>query len=184
METNECPRCRVVVSQYRLYLEQLEQARAEPAPTVESAPPQPPVRAVSEMNSAGFWIRAAAVLVDFLFFFVVVSVVGLVGERLWAEHGASSRVFQISQRVFQILFGAWYYVLFHCLWGQTFGKMALGIRVMTVEGAPISLWASIGRWLGYGLSALPLLIGYVMAGFRNDKRALHDLIAGTRVVRL
>jgi uncharacterized RDD family membrane protein YckC len=34
------------------------------------------------------------------------------------------------------------------------------------------------------LSAVLFGIGYLMAGLRSDKRALHDLIAGTRVERL
>ena len=40
------------------------------------------------------------------------------------------------------------------------------------------------RWVGYVLSLLPLFAGYVLAGVRSDKRALHDLVARTRVVRL
>jgi uncharacterized RDD family membrane protein YckC len=30
---------------------------------------------------------------------------------------------------------------------------------------------------------MPLLLGFVLAGLRRDKRGLHDLLAGTRVVR-
>lgn len=173
-----------MVLQYRLYLERIAESGRDRAPILESAPPGALPETVSDMNPAGFWIRAGASLIDYVFFITVGLVIGFVGTLLWGQDGASSRVFQVSQFAFQALFAAWYYVLFHWLWGQTVGKMTLGIRVMTVEGAPISLWASIGRWLGYALSALPLLIGYVMVGFRNDRRALHDLIAGTRVVRL
>jgi uncharacterized RDD family membrane protein YckC len=50
-----------------------------------------------------------------------------------------------------------------------------------VAGDPLSLWRAILRELGYIVSLLTFGIGYLMAGIRPDKRALHDLIAGTRV---
>jgi uncharacterized RDD family membrane protein YckC len=39
------------------------------------------------------------------------------------------------------------------------------------------------RFLCYGLSGGLLCIGYLLVLFRKDRRALHDLLAGTRVVR-
>jgi uncharacterized RDD family membrane protein YckC len=77
-----------------------------------------------------------------------------------------------------------YYIVGHWRWGQTVGKMLLRVRVVQVDGAPISLGQSLLRFIGYFVSYLTLLLGYLLAGFRSDKRALHDLIAGTRVVRL
>ena len=37
--------------------------------------------------------------------------------------------------------------------------------------------------VGKFLSALILMIGFIMAGFRQDKRALHDLLFRTQVLR-
>jgi uncharacterized RDD family membrane protein YckC len=48
----------------------------------------------------------------------------------------------------------------------------------------LSFGQATGRYFATFLSALILCIGFIMAGIRSDKRALHDLLAGTRVVRL
>jgi uncharacterized RDD family membrane protein YckC len=67
--------------------------------------------------------------------------------------------------------------------GQTLGKMALGIKVVTPEGGDIS----IGQ--GWGRAALKVALGcaaitYWSALFTAEKTTLHDLLAKTRVVRL
>jgi len=51
-------------------------------------------------------------------------------------------------------------------------------------GPPPALGAALLRFVAYFASAAPFALGFVMAGLRHDKRALHDLIAGTRVERL
>lgn len=137
----------------------------------------------SESHPAGFWVRFLAMVVDGLFFMAVGVVIGMVGRVLWGRETMSSRVMRASITAFNLLFGTGYYIFFHWQWGQTVGKMALRIRVVSEEGLPISVGTSMLRYLGYWLSALPLLIGYLMAGLRADRRALHDLIARTRVVR-
>jgi uncharacterized RDD family membrane protein YckC len=71
----------------------------------------------------------------------------------------------------------------HTLAGQTIGKSLVAIRVVDVDGAPLTLGASLLRYLSYFLSLMPLGFGYLVAALRRDKRALHDLIAGSRVER-
>jgi uncharacterized RDD family membrane protein YckC len=44
---------------------------------------------------------------------------------------------------------------------------------------PISMKQSVIRSIGYAISYLPLAAGYLMAAFHPEKRALHDLLAGT-----
>lgn len=65
----------------------------------------------------------------------------------------------------------------------TLGKMALGIKVVGKEGARISFARATGRFFAKALSYLILYIGFIMAGFTNRKRALHDLISETYVVK-
>jgi uncharacterized RDD family membrane protein YckC len=62
--------------------------------------------------------------------------------------------------------------------------MAFQVRVVSREGGPLSFGQAALRHLGSWLSAVILGIGYLVAAFRADKRALHDLIAGTRVEHL
>ena len=68
--------------------------------------------------------------------------------------------------------------------GQTIGKMALGIKVVTPEGAGLGLGKCIGRPLAEILSGCLLLIGYLMVLWDPEKRALHDRLAGTRVIKV
>jgi len=68
--------------------------------------------------------------------------------------------------------------------GQTLGKMAAGIRVVTAEGArPLGLAQAALRTLAWLLLAVPLGLGLLTAAFAADRRGLHDRFAGTRVIR-
>jgi uncharacterized RDD family membrane protein YckC len=68
--------------------------------------------------------------------------------------------------------------------GQTLGKMALGIKVVTPDGGPLSWGKCIGRPAAEMLSSCILLIGYFMAFWDPEKRTLHDRLAGTRVIKV
>ena len=72
--------------------------------------------------------------------------------------------------------------------GQTIGKMAAGLRVIPADpAAPASERVTFGqaavRAAGYVVSALPLGLGFLPAFFGQDRRALHDRLADTRVVK-
>ena len=63
------------------------------------------------------------------------------------------------------------------------GKKIMGIMVTDSDGDRISFGMATGRFLGKGISALILGIGYLIAFFTPKKQALHDFIAGTIVIR-
>ena len=65
----------------------------------------------------------------------------------------------------------------------TLGKMALGMKVTDENGDPITFARATGRYFSKILSAMLMMIGYLMAAFTERKQALHDKIAGTLVVR-
>lgn len=65
----------------------------------------------------------------------------------------------------------------------TLGKMVLGLKVTDLEGRRISFLRATGRHIAKIISGFILLIGFIMAGFTERKQALHDMIAGTLVVR-
>lgn len=64
----------------------------------------------------------------------------------------------------------------------TLGKMAFGIIVTDSDGRRISFSRATGRYFAKILSALVLMIGYLMAAFTPRKQALHDMISGTLVI--
>jgi uncharacterized RDD family membrane protein YckC len=81
-----------------------------------------------------------------------------------------------------IVLGAAYYAIFWGLTGATPGKRMLGLAVAAEDGTtPIGMSRATLRVLGYCASALLLGIGFLMIAFGGT--ALHDRIAGTRVVR-
>ena len=154
------------------------------------------------MRPAGFWIRFAAAVID------MVVIAGLIGFLVaiygiaaaiklsapieWAELPvlaaalALHAIFPLTVigMPLAIIGGGFYEVLMlRSARGATLGKMAVGVRVVTADGSRLSLGRSAGRRIAKYLSGLILALGHVMAAFTDHKRALHDVIAATRVVR-
>ena len=61
------------------------------------------------------------------------------------------------------------------------GKALLGLKITDNHGNKISLGTSVLRLLGSMISSIILSIGHIMAGFTENKKSLHDMIASTRV---
>ncbi len=70
------------------------------------------------------------------------------------------------------------------LTGKTAGKWATGLRIERVDGEKLTMGSALLRhFVGYPLSFITLGIGFLIAAVGSRGRALHDLIAGTMVVR-
>jgi len=136
-----------------------------------------------ETRPAGFWIRAAALVVDVLVLALVEGSFKLVARRLWGVSADDSALLSPMTTLFMLIFAGLYVTLLHAGTGQTIGKLVVRAHVVLVDGGPVPVGVALLRFFAYFASALPLGLGYVMAGLRRDKRALHDLIAGTRVER-
>ena len=169
-------------------LGQLQTASPSPFPppsVVPAAPPPGSFRVTTAERPAGFWIRYAT-LQSIDSAVLIIAHGSLIGVG-WLVAGGSpvaSMVVRAAVLFGTFLVSAAYFIFFHWVWGQTLGKMALQIKVVSMDGGPLSLGQAVGRYLATFLSALILGIGFIMAGIRPDKRALHDLLAGTRVERL
>lgn len=75
-----------------------------------------------------------------------------------------------------------YFVAFEAsAWQATPGKRLLGLRVQALDGSRPRPARVLARQLGGVASWLTLNIGHALVALRPDRRALHDLIAGTRV---
>jgi uncharacterized RDD family membrane protein YckC len=133
---------------------------------------------------AGFWIRVVAALLDFALFWLVNVSFGALAVRVWRTELDSPIGVQGTVTACTLLFAALYTIVLHALEGQTIGKLIVGVRVVGLDGAPPAIGASVLRFFAYAASLMPLALGFVMAGLRTDRRALHDLLAGTRVERL
>ncbi len=86
--------------------------------------------------------------------------------------------------MFLSLLNGGYLVVFTAAGGQTLGKMAAGIRVVGVEQVRVPVGSAVLRTAAYVLSALPAGLGFLPGFFDRERRALHDRLAGTRVVKV
>ena len=192
VQTDECPRCRVIVSKYRAYVQQVGEPAASPTPP--SGAPRGPVEggAWLEGSPAGFWVRGAALVVDsfvlqalVLPFTLLIVWPTLLAGRI-GRRPEPARVVAVNAGYYVVAFlvNAIYSVWMHGKYGQTLGKIATGVKVVRVNGEPIGYGRAFGRWLATFLSTVTLMIGFLLAGLRSDKRALHDFVAGTRVMKV
>jgi uncharacterized RDD family membrane protein YckC len=137
---------------------------------------------------AGFWLRAGALVIDVVIMLIGALVFGLAlsvfgGMLGWDVDSVISSITQVG-RLIDLLIGWIYFAgMESSASGNTFGKRAVGIRVVDLQGQRISFGNATGRYFGKILSALIVLIGYFMAGFTARKQALHDMMAGTLVIK-
>jgi len=174
-----CPNCKTI------YIQKLREG---------VAPVQPVFR------YAGFWIRFLAILIDGIILGVVGSAVQLLlmgralgplaqfqpnlpPDQAMAAFGSLMGMLGLSTLI-NVAIAACYEGFFVARIGATPGKMALSLKVVRADGAPLTLGRSFGRYFAKWLNYFTLLIGFIMAGFDAQKRALHDMICDTRVIKV
>jgi uncharacterized RDD family membrane protein YckC len=142
------------------------------------------VEAIASIQYAGFWRRFAAAIIDAIILYVISFIVGFVIGFIFAVVAPGSDVAAGLAAVVGFFIGLLYYPIQECSPVQaTLGKRALGIKVTDLNGQRIGFWRALWRNLAKLISALILLIGYLMAAFTARKQALHDILAGCLVVR-
>lgn len=148
----------------------------------------------SRVEYAGFWRRAAAVVVDGLLLFAIQIAASFaygvcLGIYYVSKLGRAPTPDELAPAivVFQV---AWVIIVFLYVAGMTassyqatLGKIALGIKVCDLEGRRIGFGKSLVRELARAAAAACLLIGLVMAAFTERKQGLHDILVGTLVIR-
>lgn len=133
---------------------------------------------------AGFWIRVAAKVLDqiivsvFTGLIMMVFLAGMVVVKDETMNIIISILLFLMIYAVQIAFVTFFVGKFQA----TPGKMACGIKVVSPEGGKITYLRAFGRYFGEMLSGLTFGIGYIIAGFDQEKRALHDYVCTTRVV--
>ncbi len=136
------------------------------------------------LNYAGFWIRFGAKLLDGL----ILGVIFIPPMLYFAFKNIGAKPqpqFQILQAAFQfgyIFANLGYSIFFLGRYGATPGKMACKLQVVTAEGGRVSFGRATGRGFAEMLSGIICDLGYLIAAFDGQKRALHDHICNTRVV--
>ena len=151
-----------------------------------------------EYEVAGLGSRFIAILIDSLIQVAVMiavvaafafgaALLGVTGRRLFGGDGTLAVVLGIAVAVLLVFLITWgYFVIFELTWnGQTPGKRAAGIRVITTRGEPITLVHTFVRNLVRIVDYLPTsyMVGAVVILATRRAQRLGDLAAGTIVVK-
>ena len=67
--------------------------------------------------------------------------------------------------------------------GQTVGKKLMGIRVIKVNGEPLTPVDVLIRYIGYFINSAIILLGWIWALFDSNRQGWHDKLAGTYVIK-
>ena len=137
------------------------------------------------LEYAGFWIRLVATLIDTALI-LCVTVPLLVAIYGWAYLDAAQTGFAAGRADFLLTWvaPAVFAIAFWLYKQATPGKMAVAIRVVDAKtGHTMSFGQSIGRYLGYFVSTIPLGLGFIWVAIDPKKQGWHDKLAGTVVVR-
>lgn len=135
---------------------------------------------------AGFWERGAAYLIDICIVYVFTFTFGFFAGMTIKSYGmyhSTSGAFGFLLLI-DLLAPITYLVI--CESGKnsaTVGKNIMGIKVLTANLNKISVPQAIGRNLGRLVSTILICAGYFIQPFTANKQTLHDMIAGTVVVK-
>lgn len=162
-----------------------------------ASPPPPPVwdarpaAAGTPIGYGGFWLRVVAYIIDGVLLTIALGIVGqILGISFIPADPARVDPFEAMSQMgsFQAigLVVNWLYfaLMESSARGATVGKMAVGLRVVDEHGQRISFLRATGRFFAKLISTMILLIGYLMVAFTDRKRGLHDIMAGTLVVKI
>ena len=157
-------------------------------------PPAGAAEPVAPFRYASLSLRIVAFILDLMvlisawiilflgsaFLFLLVRTAGLDRDPTDTEFWVAASIAVFGYLLFLPL----YHILMWSWWGQTVGMMAVRIRVVGRDGRRISLGRAAVRLIAFVASTLPLFLGLVYALFDRQRRALHDLLAGTVVIEL
>lgn len=163
----------------------------------DQTPQHPPLPggAIAPGPYGGFWIRFVAYMIDgFVLSLAAVVLVAvfavfavLTGLEFDSEDPSPAIIIATILLILALIVINWLYeaLMTSSPRGATLGKMAIGVRIVRADGAQLSFGRATARhFLKVMITPLvPFAIGYLMAGFTARKRALHDVLADTLVLK-
>jgi uncharacterized RDD family membrane protein YckC len=143
------------------------------------------------MAYAGFWLRVVAVLIDGFIVYIAQMVIVLAAGAMapavgsvTSSSGAITGFVTIVAFLMVLLLEILYWPILESSKTQaTLGKMAVGIKVTDHAGNRVSFLRALGRNLAKIVSGLLLFTGFLLVAFTERKQGLHDIWAGTLVVK-
>lgn len=138
-----------------------------------------------EFEYAGFWVRAGATLIDSILVIAITYPIlyAIYGSAYFGEENTNV-LSGPADFLVSYVFPAVGSIVFWLTKQGTPGKLALSLRVVDANtGNSLTIGQSIGRYLGYFVSTLPLGLGFFWVAFDSRKQSWHDKMANSVVVR-
>jgi len=155
-------------------------------PETRPAGQENPTAAALAYGYAGFWSRFAAAFIDVLIVGLISFPALFISEWLMEVLGYSEVIEAMTWEIDlpYLAISAAYFVLMESgEKGATFGKRLVKIRVLDIHGNRIGKGRAFARWAGHALSYITLCIGFLIQPLTAKKQALHDMVAGTVIVK-
>lgn len=151
---------------------------------------------IIELPYASFLRRLAAFIIDyFLIVTLMTFILSIFNPAIFAIEGPDAVEFNneyvrnVSEAIgpfIYVLYVVWwlYNALMHAgKWQATIGKRAMGIIVTDMEGERLNFGKASIRFLGKLVSSFILFIPFLTAAFTSRQQAVHDMTAGTVVLK-
>lgn len=153
-----------------------------PVPTPSTPAPMTTANAsVPSMEYAGFWRRLGANIIDG--FFILMFNWSIVFSLGFGNISRGINKNELSS-IIGFLIGVGYVIFFWATQnGQTLGKRAMAVRIVKESGEPVDFATAIIRYIGYIISSIVLLLGFIWVIFDPKKQGWHDKIAKTYVIK-
>lgn len=154
---------------------------------------------ISDFKRVGFFVRGIAMTMDLVFVLMLTGVILLAtGLFLGKATGILEGIIESEGMEFlkellpyakgaatvSILVPPAYFIILHFIYGQTIGKMIMGIRVFKTDGSSLSILTSTIRFFGYIISGLLLFFGFFWIIWDRERQGWHDMLADTVVIKL
>jgi|CZKI01.1.fsa_nt_gi uncharacterized RDD family membrane protein YckC len=148
-----------------------------------------------QFEYGGFGLRFVAKFIDGIVLFLAGLAVNMTvaailfgtpnyfGRALMAVSAHQRLVFQAITIPSGMVLAIAYACFFISRWDATPGKMVMGLKIVRSDGAKLSIGRIVGRYFAEWVSGIILFIGYLMVIFDDERRALHDRICDTRVIK-
>lgn len=130
------------------------------------------------MYNAGFWVRLGASILDSI---IITLPLAVIAGILTGDYDSNNPVANLLSGLYSMLLPVFWQ-------GRTIGKRICGIRIRKYDShEPPTIGTMLLRVLVAGIVyaitfGIGIIVSAFMVGLREDKRAIHDFIAGTEVV--
>lgn len=135
---------------------------------------------VTQPEYVGFWARTFASIVDSI---ALIFLIMAIGSVIWG-FDATLAEDNMQSLLFQIVLPIAFVMLFWIIRNATPGKMMINSVIVDAKtGKAPTKGQYVIRYIGYYISSIVLLLGFIWVAFDSRKQGWHDKMAGTVVIK-